>query len=473
MQPQVRVDSAATNPAEMAEQLSAAMAAIHRRGWCDGTGGNFSCVMRRLPLELLMAPSGVDKGCVAPDQLIVVDAAGAVLKGSGRASAETALHLALVETCGAGAVLHTHSQAGTLLSQHYAPTNASVSFLVLKDLEMLKGLEGIATHATSVSVPVLRNDQDLARLRENAEPHLAAAPYGLLVAGHGLYAWGDDLTTAKRHLEILEFLLEQRWRQLLLEGLSGKQDGKAVVHRHGLSHVLLDIEGTTCPVSFVSDTLFPYAAKHLASFLKEQSNDLKVQELLVEVEKAWIDDLDPEAQSLRQLRQSTDGNGVVRYLQWLISKDRKLTPLKELQGMIWKIGYQAGKLQGPLFEDVPSALRQWHAAGMQLAVYSSGSVAAQQLIYGYSSSGDLRAIFSHWFDTRIGGKRDKSSYSKIAKSLNVPSQQVLFVSDTLAECEAAAASGMQVLLSIRPGNLEQEVSRFERISSFQDLELSS
>jgi enolase-phosphatase E1 len=163
---------------------------------------------------------------------------------------------------------------------------------------------------------------------------------------------------------------------------------------------------------------------------------------------------------------------VLKYLHWLINKDRKLAPLKELQGMIWEIGYQSGKLQGPLFEDVPSALRKWHAVGVQLAVYSSGSVGAQKLIYGYSSGGDLRAMFGHWFDTRVGSKRDQSSYIKIAGSLDVPSHQILFVSDSLAECEAAAASGMQVLLSIRPGNSEHEVGRFERISSFQDLELN-
>ncbi len=103
--------------AKLAKQLGAAMAAIHRRGWCEGTGGNFSCVLQRQPLQLLMAPSGVDKGSVSPEQLIVVDERGEVLRDSGRASAETELHLALVQTCGAGAVLHTHSQAGTLLSQ--------------------------------------------------------------------------------------------------------------------------------------------------------------------------------------------------------------------------------------------------------------------------------------------------------------------------------------------------------------------
>ncbi|MFQ6537959.1 MULTISPECIES: methylthioribulose 1-phosphate dehydratase [Aphanothece] len=206
-----------------ATALSAAMAAIHRRGWCEGTGGNFSCVLEAAPLTLLMAPSGVDKGGVAPHELIEVDADGSVVAGDGRASAETLLHLAIVEVTGAGAVLHTHSQAGTLLSQHYGPSEGGLSHLVLEDLEMLKGLAGISTHATTVAVPILANDQNLADLSARARPHLRAAPHGLLIAGHGLYAWGKDLGEARRHLEIHEFLLEQHWRRLLLDALVGRR----------------------------------------------------------------------------------------------------------------------------------------------------------------------------------------------------------------------------------------------------------
>ena len=202
--------------ARVAHALCRAMAAIHRRGWCDGTGGNFSCVLERHPLVLLMAPSGVDKGSVAPEALILVDEHGAVIAGKGRASAEAALHLAIVASTAAGAVLHTHSQAGTLLSDRYAAAGQ----MELQDLEMLKGLEGIHSHATRVSIPVLANDQDISHLSELAGPLLPAAPHGLLIAGHGLYAWGKDLTLAIRHLEILEFLLEQHWRQLLLAALA-------------------------------------------------------------------------------------------------------------------------------------------------------------------------------------------------------------------------------------------------------------
>lgn len=212
------------NTTALASALSKAMANIHQRGWCDGTGGNFSCVLERDPVVLLMAPSGVDKGSVAPRDLIQVSETGSVVAGKGKASAETALHLEIVNSCGAGAVLHTHSQAGTLLSQ-WALQQGTTSHplehghLELRDLEMMKGLEGVKTHACSVQIPVYGNDQDLDSLSLRVRPVLADAPHGVLIAGHGLYAWGRNLGTAVRHLEILEFLLEQRWRQLLLEAL--------------------------------------------------------------------------------------------------------------------------------------------------------------------------------------------------------------------------------------------------------------
>ena len=206
------------NTTALAKALCGAMGEIHRRGWCDGTGGNFSCVLKADPIRLLMAPSGVHKGSVAPIDLIQVNREGHVVLGNGKASAETALHLEIVKTCGAGAVLHTHSQAGTLLSQWACRQGR----LELSGLEMLKGLDGIKTHDCSVDVPVLANNQNLSELSAQARPLLRDAPHGLLIAGHGLYAWGRNLGSAMRHLEILEFLLEQRWRQLLLESIQAK-----------------------------------------------------------------------------------------------------------------------------------------------------------------------------------------------------------------------------------------------------------
>jgi enolase-phosphatase E1 len=170
--------------------------------------------------------------------------------------------------------------------------------------------------------------------------------------------------------------------------------------------------------------------------------------------------------------QQQGGVGVLPYLQWLIRRDRKLTPLKDLQGLVWEQGYRSGALTGPLFADVPGALRAWHGAGLLLAVYSSGSVAAQRLIYGHSNAGDLRPLFSDWFDTRIGPKQAPESYATIAGQLGVAPGQVLFVSDALTECQAAAAAGMQVVFSDREGNPGRDPGPFERIVSFNDLELT-
>ena len=191
-------------------RLTQVMQGIHQRGWCEGTGGNFSMVLQHHPLQLLMAPSGVDKGQVPGDQLIVVDEAGNIVSGEGKASAETALHLRIVEANNAGAVLHTHSVPGTVLSLHFERKGV----IVLAGWEMLKGLDGINTHATSINIPVISNSQSMQELGDAIAPCLASAPCGFLVAGHGLYAWGKDLEASKRHLEILEFLLNVKLTQM-------------------------------------------------------------------------------------------------------------------------------------------------------------------------------------------------------------------------------------------------------------------
>ena len=188
------------------------MQLLHRRGWCDGTGGNFSVVVQRQPLRLLMAPSGVDKGSVTAAELIAVDQNGQVVDGEGRASAETLMHLRIIDACAAGAVLHTHSLAGTLLSRVQSDRGG----VHLEGWEMLKGIKGISTHQSEITIPIIANNQDLEILSESAAPHLSQAPHALLVSGHGLYAWGDDLQEARRHTEIIEFLLELSWREALL-----------------------------------------------------------------------------------------------------------------------------------------------------------------------------------------------------------------------------------------------------------------
>lgn len=248
-----------------------------------------------------------------------------------------------------------------------------------------------------------------------------------------------------------------------------------------ISHLLLDIEGTTCPVSFVADVLFPYARRHMAAYLRKQADDPEVAALVSALAQAWQSAAQVDAQALLdaqpkglvaaaaagELSPQAAAAAVLPYLTWLISHDIKLTPLKDLQGRIWQSGYASGDLVAPLFPDVDTALHRWHQQGLVLAVYSSGSVPAQQLLYGHSTSGDLRPLFSHWFDTRIGAKHNTASYRAIASAMECPPSAVLFISDALAELEAAHKAGMACLFSDRDGNPNRDSGPFARISDYR------
>ncbi len=254
----------------------------------------------------------------------------------------------------------------------------------------------------------------------------------------------------------------------------------------GISHVLLDIEGTTCPVSFVAGTLFPYARARLEPFLRQHGQDPDLKPLVCALYEAWhhvngeaMEHSDPRSEGVDQHQlepQRSPGehpslDQLCCFLQSLIDEDRKLTALKDLQGLIWNEGYTTGALRAPLFADVAPTLERWHAAGLQLAVYSSGSVAAQQLLYGHSDAGDLRQLFRGWFDTRIGNKQDPESYLRIADSLGATASKILFVSDSLGELDAAHRSGLAVIFSNRPGNPEHDPGRHGQITTLQEIKL--
>lgn len=199
--------------------------------------------------------------------------------------------------------------------------------------------------------------------------------------------------------------------------------------------IVTDIEGTTSSIDFVHQSLFPYARAHMRTFLRAQAGDDRVQQLLADIEREVHETL-----SLDQAADVLD--------QWM-AEDRKLTPLKALQGMVWKQGYEAGELKGHVYADTPEVLRQWQAAGKKLYVYSSGSVEAQQLIFGYSDHGDLTPLFSGYFDTRIGAKREPQAYRRILEELGLPAEEVLFLSDIGAELDAAREAGMHTCQLLR------------------------
>jgi len=190
----------------VADGLAALVRSAYARGWTLGTSGNFSAVVAEAPLRLVITPSGADKGEVQGRDLVTIDGEGRPVAGGGRPSAETPLHLAIVRARGAGAVSHTHSVWSTMLSD----AGAAEGGLAIEGYEMLKGLRGITTHAHREWLPVIENSQDWAGEAAAVESLLRRRPdaHGLLIRRHGLYTWGEDLPELKRHLEILEFLLE-------------------------------------------------------------------------------------------------------------------------------------------------------------------------------------------------------------------------------------------------------------------------
>ncbi len=195
-----------------------------------------------------------------------------------------------------------------------------------------------------------------------------------------------------------------------------------------ITTILTDIEGTTSAIAFVKDRLFPFAEAALDGFLDAHAADPAVAAILAEVPGP-----DPRA-TLRR---------------WM-AEDAKATPLKTLQGLIWRAGFEDGRLKGHLWPDVAPCLRAWHAGGIALAVYSSGSVEAQRLLFRHSAAGDLEPLFAGFFDTRIGAKREAASYAAIAVALGQPPGAILFLSDVAAELDAAAASSLVTCQLVRP-----------------------
>jgi len=189
------------------ESLCRVVGELGAQGWCEGTGGNFSLAMSQDPMRLLITRSGVDKRRLEPKDLMLVGEDAEPVPGeTGRPSAETALHCRIVAATGAASVLHVHSVANTLLSEHFVEKGG----FTLRGYEMLKGLSGVTTHETEVYVPIFANSQDIPRLSEGVAELLAkhSDVRGFLLAGHGLYTWGRSLEEAKRHVEIFEFLFE-------------------------------------------------------------------------------------------------------------------------------------------------------------------------------------------------------------------------------------------------------------------------
>ena len=218
--------------------------------------------------------------------------------------------------------------------------------------------------------------------------------------------------------------------------------------------VVLDVEGTTTPIAFVRDVLFPFAREHLAGFFAHGGRDVLIAALAAEHAR------DPE---------HPPAFAPEVYVRWLMDRDRKSTALKALQGEIWRAGYESGELRAPVYDDVPPAFAAWRAAGIAVAIYSSGSIAAQQLLFRHSTHGDLTPWIDRYFDTTTGAKRDPASYAAIAAALGAPPAEVVFVSDVGEELVACRDAGLVGILAIRPGNAPVADAPVRAIASFAEI----
>ena len=229
--------------------------------------------------------------------------------------------------------------------------------------------------------------------------------------------------------------------------------------------ILTDIEGTTSSISFVKDVLFPYAAKHLPAYVKQHIEDDVVKTALQQTaELAGADGIEIDVKNTDQL--------IKQLLAW-ITEDRKATPLKTLQGLIWKTGYENGDYQAHMYPDATEYLKKWHSEGMPIYVYSSGSANAQKLFFGYSQDGDLLPLFSGHFDTLMGGKRETQSYLNILAELqkthaDLNAKDVLFLSDIKEELDAAREVGMQTVWLLREDEIPADTEH-KAVKSFEEV----
>jgi enolase-phosphatase E1 len=241
---------------------------------------------------------------------------------------------------------------------------------------------------------------------------------------------------------------------------------------HGAHTIVLDIEGTTTPISFVYDVLFPFARTHLRSYVRRRSAEEAVREAIDRLRAEWIaEGVNDAARDQPPAWPDTSApDASAAYVEWLMDRDRKSTGLKLLQGLLWEEGYRTGELTSDVFADVPPALRRWRDGGLDVAIYSSGSRLAQQLLFRHTRHGDLTPLISHFFDTAVGAKIAPESYRQIVRALAGQAGRTLFVSDVTAELTAARSAGWQTLLCVRPGNKPQPAHTFDSIESFDEVE---
>ncbi|XP_043701902.1 probable bifunctional methylthioribulose-1-phosphate dehydratase/enolase-phosphatase E1 1 isoform X2 [Telopea speciosissima] len=479
---------------------------FYTQGWVSGTGGSITIKVHdeSIPKSqqlIVMSPSGVQKERMSPEDMYVLSSAGSIISAPSpnpyphkppKCTDCASLFMKAYEMRNAGAVIHSHGMESCLVTM-IQPFSKEFR---ITHMEMIKGIDGHGYYDELV-VPIIENTAHEGELTESLSEAIQAYPKttAVLVRNHGIYVWGDSWIRAKTQAECYHYLFDAAIKlyQLGLDWstpshgpiqrvFGGQRNVNAGVLNFNnaleLSRrcIILDIEGTTTPISFVTDVLFPYArdnvGKHLYSTYdtEETQDDIKLLRAQVE------EDLHQGVAGAVPIPTNDTGKdevitSLVANVEAMIKADRKITCLKQLQGHIWRTGFQNNELKGVVFEDVSDALQKWHAMGIKVYIYSSGSREAQRLLFGNSNYGDLRKFLCGFFDTTVGNKKETRSYFEISQSLGVDEpSDILFVTDVFQEAVAAKGAGLEVIISVRPGNGPlPENHGFQTVQSFVEI----
>ncbi|CAO2833388.1 unnamed protein product [Amaranthus hypochondriacus] len=483
---------------------------FYHLGWVGGTGGSITIKVHDdsvpKPEQLIiMSPSGVQKERMLPEDMYILSSDGSIIwtpspkpypHKAPKCSDCAPLFIKAYHMRNAGAVIHSHGMESCLVTM----MNPTSKEFRITHMEMIKGIQGHGYYDELV-VPIIENSAHERDLTDALAAAIEAYPKAtaVLVRNHGIYVWGDSWISAKTQAECYHYLFDAALKLYqmgldwstpnhgpikTIQGIPRSGESRAVSAKTGVSTpgesvrrcVVLDIEGTTTPISFVTDVLFPYAranvGRHLSSTYETEETQDDINLLRAQIQE----DLDSGVLGAVPIPSADEGKeeviaALVANVEAMIQADRKITALKQLQGHIWRTGFQNNELEGVVFEDVPEALERWHALGIKVYIYSSGSRLAQRLIFGNTKYGDLRKYLSGFFDTAVGNKRETRSYVEISQSLGVDDpSEILFVTDVYQEATAAKAAGLDVIVSVRPGNGPlPENHGFKTVNSFSEI----
>jgi len=462
-------------PVEEAKSLVAELCAgLYSQGHVSGTGGGISI---RVSSQIVMAPSGVQKERMKAEDMFVLDAeTGDVIHTPEAKPAPhkppklsecAPLFMSAYRLRNAGAVLHGHSMNAMLASVLCGGNEFKVT-----QIEMIKGIAGHGFYDV-LTVPVIENTARECELTDRLQEAMKKYPKvnAVLVRRHGVYVWGDSWIHAKTQFECFEYLFEAAVRMYSLgmdpsvppvsaPGMMLENGGRAkkqkVVHSTNpggakVKYIVLDIEGTVAPITFVSKTLFPYARSRLRSYF---TDGWKSDEVQYDVGMLKVYALEECKMGSFPKKKEDIIDTCVKICENDMNADKKNSPLKSVQGNIWTAGFAAGELSVQLFDDVPAAIKDWYSKGLKVYIYSSGSRKAQRDFFTYTTCGDLKPYLQGFFDTTSGSKVEMTSYQNIALSLGAESgAEILFATDNVLEAHAATAAGWNVVVLDRPGNL--------------------